>query len=124
MCFMANEYIEPQIADEDIIVYKEGIIVDNYFYPSATGYEYIIDGENPIIDLHVDSDDDILMIINEGYHSYDATLVEPDDYLYDTVECIIPKGSTYYYYGNLYVSSNIVIKQKIDKCTFLSTKEN
>ena len=120
MCFVIPMFCERQIADEDKIVYKTGFVVKNKYFDSAIrGYRYILNKENPFVMPLIEHQG--VPVIDKGYHSYGKDSKEIcHNELYDIVECIIPKDSVYYYNGleDTYVSSNIIIKQQIDKKMF------
>lgn len=145
MCWFSNKYKVPNIAEEDIIVYKVMLLRDGYrnelisFYYSkryVIGKEYIEETETvePVYLYHYS--------INKGFHSYSLEkTTEKECYNYCqiwsgttlldyvnlgidvhygetlvAVECIIPKGSTYYEndLGEI-VSDRIIITDKIFK---------
>ena len=125
MCWLSDEYKAPNMADEDIIVYKVMLLREGYrnelasFYYGkryVIGKEYIEETETvePVYLYHYS--------INKGFHSYslekttekecnNRCYIWSGEHLLDSinleneinygetlvaVECIIPKGSTYH----------------------------
>lgn len=145
MCWLSDEYKAPNIADEDIIVYKVMLLREGYrnelasFYYGkryVIGKEYIEETETvePVYLYHYS--------INKGFHSYSlekttekecynhcqiwsgTTLLDYVNLGIDVhygetlvaVKCIIPKGSTYYENDlGEIVSDRIIITDKIFK---------
>lgn len=129
MCFtVPAAKCKLQKAEQDIIVYK---IVTNlkykrYFWhpwdkylasvkSSVRGFIYKVYLYNIPIKLaplrRIYS-----FYIEEGYHSYGSLQKAKCEYpglSWYIIKCIIPKGSFYYEYGELYVSSNIIITDEI-----------
>lgn len=140
MCWITFKPLKAKVAKRNIKVLKvlyihpsEPTVLIPYFY-SAT-YKYSINGENPVIPITVKKYNYNLCAIREGYHSYAVNCpvrnVTPtemfvmDHYFCNDectgrqvhlVECIIPKGTTYYFNEfREYVSENIVIKKILKK---------
>lgn len=141
MCFIAPNTIKPQVADKDIVCYKEMWCEEKVYTPAwyqfwkpkvtkvvgfcsvIQGYKYTPYTKNPTITLapfmHPVArgvDTYMALVIEEGYHSYDKDTTRNgprwDSPCYKRVECIIPKGSTYYFFKGLFVSSDIIITDK------------
>lgn len=129
MCFYIKDN-KKYIAEEDIVCYK-GIFyqTDNSVESFWTGFTYVFgrvynmrDGITCIwnskskLDTVVSYMTIIYSLFNKilvskdsiyaGYHAYK---VKPDYDFYSVVECIIPKGSTYYMNDDEYVSNKIKI---------------
>lgn len=142
MCFIAPNTIKPQVADEDIICYKEMFCHEKVYSPAwyqfwkpkvtkvvgfcsaIQGYRYIPYKKNPTVTLipfmHPVArgvETYMALVIAHGYHSYDKDTTRSGSRWssphYKRVECIIPKGSTYYFFRGLFVSSDIIVTNKI-----------
>lgn len=145
MCWITFKPLKAKVAKRNIKVLKvlyihpsEPTVLVPYFYSGV--YKYSINGKNPVIPITVIEHSNYCAYIehcsiHEGYHSYavncpvrDVTSTEmfvKDHYFCDDectgrqvhlVECIIPKGTTYYLNEFMeYVSENIVIKKIIKK---------
>ena len=127
MCFSIFNRPEKLIADEDIVCYKTVYKQNDEFCESVcTKFIYELNRlyTDKDLDINKINDDYHELFTNEilkleyhlgsfnihvGYHSY----IKPMDWNYTFwVECIIPKGSTYYKDdGNHYVSDQIIIKK-------------
>lgn len=142
MCWITFKPLKAKVAKRDIKVLKvlyihpsEPTVLIPYFCFGVC--KYSINGENPIIHITANkyTPESVHCSIYEGYHSYSVNCsvrdVTPTEmfvnnyYFCDDeftgrqvhlVECIIPKGTTYYLNEFMeYVSENIVIKKIIKK---------
>lgn len=142
MCFIAPNTIKPQVADKDIVCYKEMFCHEQVYTPAwyqfwkpkvtkvvgfcsvIKGYRYIPYKKNPTVTLTPGISSiaqggqlKMALFIEKGYHSYDGGTVRKgprwDAPSYKRVECIIPKGSVYYFYNGYFVSSDIIVTDKI-----------
>ena len=144
MCWITFKPLKAKVAKRNIKVLKvlyihpsEPTVLVPYFYSGV--YKYSINGENPVIPITAKGYNPNInsapQAIREGYHSYaancsvrDVTPTEmfvnnlyfcDDEYTgrqVHLVECIIPKGTTYYLNEFMeYVSENIVIKKILKK---------
>ena len=126
MCFVIINSIE-EIADQDIVCYKamygEGI---NYMKSYDRKYQYDFNKFNKRIELkphlyeYQPGKFEKYTRISEGYHSYSSIDIiyeyhKEEDNKIMIVECVIPKGTKYYFNEDhkCYVSENIIIKNKI-----------
>lgn len=78
-------------------------------------YIYHSNEENPPVQLYPMRFSSRSAVIYEGYHSYkmkySAYKWTADDFV--RVQCIIPKGSTYFESEGEYVSSNIIVTDQL-----------
>ena len=119
MCFVIQRKNRAaKIADSDIICFKllrstrrnGKVTLKPYFYHSGT---YQFGKLNPHVKIKPNWYDNW---INEGYHSYsDGSKMMSFGSTYVMVQCIIPKGTRYYYNSttNEYVSETIKIVKEI-----------
>lgn len=116
MCLIIDRYSQPQIATEDIVVYKHLIQdTDNEF---ITSYKHapVTIGETYSSKIGVTISDSGTRVVEMALHSFgDKADAQRGAESYDEVlvECIIPKGSTYYigrfeyYPGPSYASNRL-----------------
>lgn len=116
MCWESNKLPVRRIAKKDIYVYKIVESIDKFNCISAVKYfqyQYnkIYTQESPIA---FDSKENV-WAIKEGFHSYKTLLKAKADYhklhidYYIIVQCIIPKGSTFYENENGEVVSDSIV---------------
>ena len=112
MCFIIDFNHQKQlVADKDIICYKRS---DKYTDNKTFIPEWYCDfvyklGKRYKTRIHEDDG-----FISKGFHSYSSTK-RFTQFAYRYVECIIPKGSKYYFNPTdmEYVSNQIIIKKNI-----------
>ena len=122
MCFIIDpSHPKVKTANTDIQCFK---VLGQAMRPLYVGINFLdcvyeIDKEMPVVELWIDKFCGE-QVINIGYHSYSkadeafplARYFNTPDNVY---ECIIPRGSKYFYSGRYkeYVSETIIIKAKI-----------
>lgn len=128
MCFIGSKV--RKVAVEDIPCYKvmstmevrrrkwwefwkklEDVIYISFYHH----YIYHSNEKNPTVQLYPLQFSSSGVVIYQGYHSYkmkcSAYKGATDDFV--RVQCIIPKGSTYFENSNEYVSSNIIVTDQL-----------
>jgi hypothetical protein len=112
------------IAEIDIVCYKSGFVVDVPSFTKTGSKGLISDCKKHLyragkkqtkvelkkqLGFNENGNWDISIIINEGYHSYSTNKLP----FFVQAECIIPKGTKYYYNDkyNHYVSETIMLKK-------------
>ena len=124
MCFnVSRKHPDSLITQEDIICYKSSDTTKRRYKTFSSDYrrfDYklgkvyrLMTSLEPTrkVELYPEPRFAESQVINQGFHSY---IKIPTQYLNDRlVECIIPKGSTYYINPdeNEYVSDQIIIKR-------------
>ena len=123
MCFIINDdFKEPLIAEEDIVCYKtchESLLIQDAYISILRGFIYEkgkrYDLDKPLKIKLSDLFDS--HIIENGFHSFCTYDYAKDETYYFSLimECIIPKGSTYYHNPDFveYVSDSIIVRKEI-----------
>ena len=123
MCFYVHEdHKEKKIAEEDIVCYKIVEVPDKDGIMKSLHMEYLWEMDRltsaniRLSRYKSDSNNTIYEIIHEGLHSYSEQVKIDLNNNYIEVECIIPKGSEYYYSPSdkEYVSNQLIIIKKYD----------
>lgn len=133
MCWSSKYYPKIEIVDYPLVVYKVVRYVDlSICYSLCRNFEYIYKEEyKQISDLKITQRKyHYEWVINEGFHSYtrNRAIQEYKETVlhsiskFALVECIIPKGSTFYRNENNEIVSDRIIINKILRTNDLFTQ--